>query len=354
MKKSLVVLLAVVFTLAIASATIAADLSYWAGGDMYFYFDSNERGLLESNGTFMVDGGMPMVKVTNGNTWAQAWMNIDKWRTTTGTGSGMWRFAFGWTKIGDVLDLGFSTKDTGTCNIGQVSITDSFNTFHADPIFNTYDNPYAINAVLSIGNLAIKAEYNVAPIGAQTLTSNEYNIAGNADFSIVAKTDSGEVHFGYKKVNGLNNPYLAMIGGAFAVGDSSIKVDIWKDHGSMHQDWGGYTAVGTYANDGGDLGIAGNGVGTQINFGYGNANFTFFYNNPEAALIANEIGLQLSYRMDKLTLEGKFFKDYNGTDNAWMVDGLYNVGAFDVKFGAMDLGGGDDTSLILGFHAALW
>lgn len=30
-----------------------ADLSYWAGGDMYFYFDSNERGLIDSKGTFM-------------------------------------------------------------------------------------------------------------------------------------------------------------------------------------------------------------------------------------------------------------------------------------------------------------
>lgn len=263
MKKSLVVLMAVVMTFAFAAATVAADLSYWAGGDMYFYFDSNQQGLIESQGTFMVDGGNPMVQVTNGNTYAKAWYNTDKWRAGEGSATvnvpvlndngtikmgtdgkpvyaankikfgnaAQWRFAFGWNKIGDVLDLGFSTKDTGTANIGQVAFTDTFNNFHGDPIFNSFDNPYAIFGVLTLGNVTIKGEYNVAPqdgfLGGNT--PSMWNQHDNSFLTATFKLDSGEIHVGYKNSCNGDDAYLAMVGGAWNIGDANLKVDLWKE-----------------------------------------------------------------------------------------------------------------------------
>lgn len=365
MKKSLVVLMAVVMTFAFAAATVAADLSYWAGGDMYFYFDSNERGLITSQGTFMVDGGLPMIKVTSGNTYAQMWLNQDRWRTS----ANQWRFAFGWNKIGDVLDLGFSTKDTGTANVGQVAFTDTFNNYHGDPLFNSFDNPYAIYAVLTLGNVTIKGEYNVAPqnyshswsaFGDSMSPATYSNAHDNSFLSAVFKLDSGEVHFGYKNGSENDDAYMAILGGSFAIGEASLKVDLWKEgEGVYTKEWaakgeGGGSA--NYANDLDDIGAATiGGFGVQANFGIDKFDATLFYLNPEPRRYENEIGIGANYRFDKLTIGAKYFQNYNeDEDDAWEAFGIYNVGAFDVKFGALDRGDDDDTSIILGFHAGLW
>jgi hypothetical protein len=400
-KKSLVVLMAVVMTFAFAAATVAADLSYWAGGDMYFYFDSNQQGLIESQGTFMVDGGNPMVQVTSGNTYAKAWYNTDKWRAGEGSSTfgtvlvdangklvdangnasavpvyqqtkvkygnpAQWRFSFGWNKIGDVLDLGFSTKDTGTANIGQVAFTDTFNNFHSDPIFNSYDNPYAIFGVLTLGNVTIKGEYNVAPkdsfLGGNT--TSMWNQHDNSFLTATFKLDSGEIHVGYKNSCNGDNAYLAMVGGAWNIGDSNLKVDLWKEgDGGYAKDWGGAGHSANYANDGDDIGAPGaGGTGVQVAFGINKFDATLFYLNPESNGVNgtdytgnNMFGVGANYKFDKLTVGAKYFKDYTASGlDAWEAFGLYNVGAFDVKFGAKDLGTTDDTSLILGFHAGLW
>ncbi|HEX2953149.1 MAG TPA: hypothetical protein VHR47_04100 [Bacillota bacterium] len=364
-KKSLVVLMAVAMTFAFAAATVAADLSWYFGGDMYFYADSQEHGLIESQGTIQCGDGLT-VKLTNGNTWAKMWLNEDKWRTP----NNQWRFAFGWDKIGDVLDLGFASKDTGLTNIGQVPITDLFNNFHGDPVFNTCNLPYAANAVLTVGNFVAKAEVNVAP--------DTGNFGGNtADYSVlrdfyslafIFKLDSGDIHFGYQNapnVGVAQDGYLALLGGAFAIGEANLKIDAWKDHGSWMHEWGSASQIGNYSNDSDDIGKpAGAGNGAQVNLGINKVNATIFYFAPDTDGLNNEIGLAFNYKLtDKLSLGAKYFKDYTGSDtlddNAWEAFGIYNVGAFDVKFGALNRGeesqgNDDDTSVILGFHASLW
>ncbi|HEX2955174.1 MAG TPA: hypothetical protein VHR47_14500 [Bacillota bacterium] len=356
MKKTLSLLLAIVFTLSVASATVAADLSYWYGGDFFFYFDSQEKGLIESGGSFMV-GQSAMVKVTSGNTYAQAWLNEDKWRTP----NGMWRYAFGWNKIGDVLDIGFSSKDTSTINIGQALLTSTFNSFHADPVFNSCDLDWGANAVLTVGNFAIKTEYCLHPEdGMHDSNSGLGTPRGEYGVAFVAKLDSGDIHLGYKSVPQVmaDDKTLVLLGGSFNIGEANLKVDIWKDK----------LGAGNYSNDDDDIGIVApgtgaSGKGVQANFGIDKVDVTLLCWLPDTDNIENVLGVGANYKFtDKFTLGGKFLTHTNTLNkNAWEAYGLYNVGAFDVKFGAMNTGRemdkantADDTSIILGFHANLF
>ena len=349
MKKLLVVLMAVAMTVSVASSAMAADLSYWMGGDFYYFFTTadGDRGFNQSTGTFTVDS-LLTARIQEGNTWAQMWYFSDTWNFAddgrTGQASNNLRYAFGIDNIGGSTNIGFSTKDTGIANIGQNALGELFNDFKADPIFNTYDMPGSLNIAYNSDSFTLKAEAQVMDDLGFAWSGrglNGYN-EGNARkyaLSGAVKFDGGDVHFGYKKEE-MNDDALILIGSNFMAGDVAVKLDFY-----MHE--GGLTEFGEVG--------AHRGNSFQGNVAWDRFDATLFYNMPEADGVDEILGLGFNYKAtDKLGLGLKYF-DNAAADAIYEVYGLYDMGAFDVKFGIVDdCRVSDDLFFLVGVHASIW
>lgn len=330
-------LLAVAMTVAFASSVMAADLSWWMGGDFYYFYTTETKGLQDASGIFTVDSILT-AQITEGNSWAKMWYVNDTWNFSRDGNNSLY-YAFGYNKIGDVLDLGFSTKDTGICNIGQNPLGEFFNDFKADPVFNTYDMPNAASAVINLDNVTLKAEY-------VTRFANGWNDEAFA-FAGIVKIDSGDVHFGYKRLNSGNDAYLMNLGAAFTVGSAAVKVDLYNEPEGQAIVWGSAANTGTYGEVGAYTGLS-----FQANVAFEKFDVTLFYNDADATN-DDMLGLGANFKVsDKLTFGAKMFQDSPNMGDVWEVYGLYDVGAFDIKFGILD--NDVDTMGILGFHASIW
>ena len=317
--------LAVAMTVTFVSSAMAADLSYWMGGDFYYYFSTQEgtRGLQGAPGIFTVDSILG-AQITEGNTWAKMWYVNDTWNQDA------LYYALGVNKIGGVLDLGFSTKDTGIANIGQNPLGELFNDFKADPMFNTYDMGGAMSAVLNGEDFRVATEYVVV---------DGWNYE-RAAISGAVKLDGGDVHFGYKRIPGATDS-LINLGGSMQVGEAKVTADVMLDDAN----------IGTY----GEIGALA-GTKVQANVAMGQVDTTVFYNFAKNDGEKDMLGLGANFKAtEKLTLGAKYFNNapLEGSQvEKYEVYGLYDLGAFDIKVGMVD--DSVDTYAILGFHASIW
>jgi hypothetical protein len=356
-KKLLVVLMAVAMTVSVASSAMAADLSYWMGGDFYYFFTTadGDRGFNQSTGTFTVDS-LLTARIQEGNTWAQMWYFSDTWNYADddrdGQGSNNLRYAFGIDNIGGSTNIGFSTKDTGIANIAQNPLGELFNDFKADPVFNTFDMPGALSLAYNSDSFTLKAEAVVVDdIGFAWRGKglNGFNEGDARKYAVSGafKFDGGDVHFGYKKAE-MKDDALILIGSNFMAGDVAVKLDFYLDEGSL----GNFGEVGAAA-----------GNSFQGNVAWDRFDVTLFYNMPEADAVDDILGLGFNFKAtDKLSVGLKYFDNVTdnikytpAVDSVYEVYGLYDMGAFDVKFGVVDdFRLSDDLFFLVGVHASIW
>jgi len=326
LKKLLVVLLAAVMVLSLAAVAMAADVSTWMGGDLFFKYNSVAKGWVNDDNTFTV--GNITAKVSKDNTWAKTFLNIDTWQGTPINGG--LHYAFGVDKLGGMVSLSFSTKDQDICNIGQVPMMDLFDDFKGDPYFDTYSFGNSAAMVIDSDTFTVKAEAVI--IGAAV--ENAYAI------DAIYKFDGGKAyvawqgnrcHYDGGSWGGEAGSRLIDAGTEFKLGDLGIKADLWMN-----------TVAGTATSN-----------VFQGNVASGPWDATLVYVMPNGG--NGVFGVGGNYKVGENLTVGAKYMAYNPNAQYELL-ATYQYGVLGLRVGYINPGTGssDDNYFVLGVHAGIW
>lgn len=329
--------------LTMTSIAGAVDFDYSMGGRFYGYFSTidGDRGFNSSPG---VDAWDTILGATlrEGNTWATIKFIADSWNQKIYHSFGIDNIA------GSPLSLGFDSHDNGTTNLGQQFMGDLFNDFKADPLFNTCDMAGSFNLKYITDTFEIRGEAKVYDADGSTYDhydgwkDAEGNDYGN-DYSeryalgFIFKNDLGKYYIGGKYDPKYDDPSI-IVGTDLQLTDAlGLKVDAWSFKSGLGNR-GEFSRAFWGSPDAGHQTI-------QTTVTYNHFTGQLLYSKPENDDLDDVFGAGIAYQINKWTLGAKYFlvddqvsydKDFNESktdDNFYDVYAMYDVGAWDLKFG---------------------
>jgi hypothetical protein len=352
MKKLLALAMVVLLVLSIAVTAFGVEFSSSIGGRFYGYVSSidGDRGFNPAPENDCWDTVLAGTIKGAHNTWAQISFIASTWEQTINHAFGMDNIA------GSPWSIGFDTHDTGTTNLGQQYMGDLFNDFKADPLFNSCNMPGSFNFKYITDTFEYRGE-------AQVYDGNGSTKDDDQDFTeryanvIIFKTDYGKLYMGnqhkteYQIKNSKGIVTDISKGGDFyivgfdsKINDVDVKIDFWSDKDAINERgeftrafWGGQGHRS---------------LQTTLNI----AKITgqLLYSQPDNDDYDDVVGLGIQYQFtESLALGAKMFmvdealnreivgidteNNYiygtDSTDQYFDVYGLYNIGAWDLKFG---------------------
>lgn len=327
MKKFYALTLAMLLVFSMAAAAMAVDYSYIMGGRYYAYFSTidGDRGFNPAPG---VDAWNTVLGATvkQKNTWASIKFIADSWNQKIYHSFGIDNIA------GTPWSIGFDSHDSGTTNLGQQFMGDLFNDFKADPYFNTCDMAGSFNVKYITDTFEFRGEAKVYDGDGSTGPYYDENLGRYVADEInemyaaglVFKNDLGKFYFGGKYTPNAEDPLL-IVGADLKLDNIGLKLDFWSDKSGLSNQgdmdtilWGG----------GGHQTL-------QATVEIDKLTGQFVYSQLEKDL-DDTIGLGVAYKLtDKFTLGTKYFMvdDKSADDGIYDVYAMYDVGAWDIKFG---------------------
>jgi hypothetical protein len=327
MKKILTLSMVGLLVLSIAGMAFGVDFDYSMGGRYYAYFSSidGDRGFNAAPGVDAWDTILGATVKGENNTWATIKFIADSWNQKI-------YHSFGIDNIGgSPWSLGFDSHDNGTTNLGQQFMGDLFNDFKADPFFNTCDMAGSINVKYITDTFELRSEAKVYDSDGSTPTEENKNDEINEAYALglIFKSDMGKYYIGAKiKDNDDQHTYddpLYIAGADLQLNDLGVKIDFWSDKS-------GVSGKGEFQ----DAFWSSKGHQTlQTTLTYDNLTGQLLYSQPEEDL-DDVVGVGVGYQFTpELNLGIKYFMvdESKADDGFYDVYGMYNVGAWDLKFG---------------------
>lgn len=335
--------------LTMTSIAGAVDFDYSMGGRFYGYVSTidGDRGFNSSPG---VDAWDTILGATlrEGNTWATIKFIADSWNQKIYHSFGIDNIA------GSPLSLGFDSHDSGTTNLGQQFMGDLFNDFKADPLFNTCDMAGSFNLKYITDTFEIRGEADIYDADGSTYDYYDWSDIEN-DYKeryalgFIFKNDLGKYYIGGKYDPKYDDPSI-IVGTDLQLTEAlGLKIDFYsfKDGlGNRGEFTNAFWRAPKISSDG-EASWSGRGghQTLQTTITYNKFTGQLLYSQPEDDDLDDVYGAGLAYQFNKLTLGAKYFivddqvsydKNRNPSitdDNFYDVYAMYDVGAWDLKFG---------------------
>jgi hypothetical protein len=334
------------------SISLGVEYSSVIGGRYYGYFTNidGDRGFNAGAGNDAWDtilGGT----VRKDNSWATIKFIADSWNQVIAHSFGIDNIA------GTPWSFGFDTHDTGTTNLGQQFMGDLFNDFKADPFFNTCDMGGSFNFKYITDSFEFRAEAQVYDADGDTDNENATYLEKNYDLvktdpdgneyietvtvieridndwsekytmGFIFKNELGKFYIGGKTTPSKEDAFI-ILGADLQINDElGLKLDFWSDESA-------YSNGGEFAN----AFWSWQGHNTfQATVTYNDFTGQLVFSQPEAKGRDDIIGIGASYRIDRWLVGAKYFDvdEIAAPEDECFYDiyGMYNVGAWDIKFG---------------------
>lgn len=337
MKKLIVLALVAAMILCMTSISLGAEFSYSMGGRFYGYFSSidGDHGFNPSPGVDAWDTILGAT-VREGNSWATIKFIADSWNQKI-------YHSFGIDNIGGTpWSIGFDSHDTGTTNLGQQFMGDLFNDFKADPLFNTCDMAGSINVKFITDKFEFRGEADVYDADGSTYDradasngyySDDYDERYAVGF--IFKNDMGKYYIGGKYDPDYEDPSIILGADLKLNDDLGLKIDLWSFKSGLGNR-GEFTQA--FWAGGGHQTI-------QATVTYNKFTGQLMYSKPEIDGLDDVYGIGAAYQINKFTVGAKYFAvddqpvfddQHNIVDTEdyfYDVYGMYDVGAWDIKFG---------------------
>jgi hypothetical protein len=339
-KKFLTLSMVGLLLLSTAAVAFSVEFSSSMGGRFYGYFSSadGDHGFNPASENDCWDTILAATVTGKNNTWARISFIASTWEQTI-------NHAFGIDNIADSpWSIGFDTHDTGTTHLGQQYMGDLFNDFKADPLFNSCNMAGSFNYKYITDTFEYRGEAQVydGNGGNSKYDDKDENYVERYANAFIFKSDLGKFYVGDQHKAGSGDFYIAGFEGK--INDIGLKIDFWSDKDAVNER-GEFKKA--FWGDGGHQTLQ-----TTINID--RITGQLLYSQPDKDEYDDVIGLGIQYQFtENLAIGAKMFMvdeklnrevvniktdgscEYgsDNTDQYYDVYGLYNVGAWDLKFG---------------------